>query len=137
MGEREPIQQVAEEDLRKVRDGETLKTLGSGLQLICREKHEWRSALAQLKPDEFRKQTDPVRGSKFLPTWTRLMYVNWLEQQVNALGWNSQTLAGEHTVELAAPVGYSRGEAVDRIRMEISSRCAHAYPVKEWDVRRD
>ena len=122
---------MAEHDYRSVPDGGVLKTLASGLQIIRRKKHEWLAYLQHATPAELKRLTDKIRGSKFVASWTLNRYVEWIETQVTELGWDAQTSAEIHTVAFDQTIGYSRGKPVDRIRIELSSRCLHAYPVEE------
>ena len=57
--------------------------------------------------------------------------MEWLEAQLEDLRWDAQTTAEAHVVELSEPVGYSQGELVTKIKIELSSSCVHAYPVKD------
>ena len=66
---------MAEIDYRTVPDGGVLRRLGSGLQIIRRVKHEWYKGLDALKGEALRRETDKIRGSKFLSDWTLSQYV--------------------------------------------------------------
>jgi hypothetical protein len=88
---------MAEAEYRTTADGGTLKTLASGLQIIRRQKHEWLPALQSSTPEELRRQTDKIRGSKFVATWTFTRFFEWIETEVDALSWNAATGASEHT----------------------------------------
>jgi hypothetical protein len=122
---------MAEADYRKIADGGELKRLVSGLQIIRRRKHEWLASLQTASPEELRLQTNKIRGSKFLAAWTLTRYVEWIEAEVAAIEWDFATAAAEHTVRFAETVGYSKGKPVTRIRIVLSSRCIHAYPVED------
>ncbi|HRK30943.1 MAG TPA: hypothetical protein PLD59_07670 [Tepidisphaeraceae bacterium] len=121
----------AEEALRRVPDGGVLHTLHGGLMIVRRLKHEWNEQLDSMSPAALARHTDKVRGSKFLASWTLTAYVNWTRQQVERLDWDSSTTAGAETVEIGSDVGYSSGRMVQKVRIVISSRCIHAYPVPE------
>jgi hypothetical protein len=119
------------ESLRTVADGEVLFLTRNGLRLIRRRKHEWTDSLQRLDPSGLARATDKVRGSKFGPAWTLDAYVRWLIAQVDSLGWDEQTAAGSVLLELDGEVGWSNGRPVRRVRIVISSRSVHAYPVQE------
>jgi hypothetical protein len=116
---------------RKVRQPGVLETLRNGLMILRRYKHEWIPGLESMTRRQLKYETNRVRGSKFLPSWTLSRYVSWLEQKVMELNWNSQTIADTALFEEAQPVGYSNGRLVHKIRIELSSRCIHAYPVED------
>lgn len=120
-----------EADYHKVANGGVLKRLPNGLLVVRRFKHEWTRRLEGLPPAAFAMETSPKRGSKFLKAWNLSFYVQWVEEQLQALQWTEDTPQAEHTVELDHPVGYSNGKLVNTIRIELSSRNVHAYPVGE------
>jgi len=68
---------MAEPEYRAVPDAGLLRRLDSGLEVVRRQKHEWRSNLEGMDAEEFRRNTDKIRGSKFLRTWTLEEYVRW------------------------------------------------------------
>ncbi|HEY8749441.1 MAG TPA: hypothetical protein VIM11_15760 [Tepidisphaeraceae bacterium] len=121
---------MAEDEYRKIADGQVLKKLGSGLEIVRRKKHEWTPELGSLSGEPLRRITDKIHGSKFLPQWNLVFYVQWIEEQLTLLGWDRHTGPGSHTIDLADPVGYSNGKAVRRITIVLSSRVVHAYPVE-------
>jgi hypothetical protein len=92
---------MAEINYRSIPNGGILKTLESGLQIIRRTKHEWLPSLQFATPAELHRFTDKIRGSKFTAIWTLPRYVQW------------------------------KGKPVNRIKIELSSRCIHAYPVED------
>ena len=122
---------MTEDPLRIVPDGGVLLQLPSGLQIIRRIKHEWTPMVDALKGEALERFTGRVRGSKFFRQWTLAAYVDWLARMVDALDWNGQSPASEHTEDLGQPVGFSKGKPVTKIRIELSSRCVHAYPVED------
>jgi len=121
----------AEETLRRAMDGDVLHRLPSGLMTIRRMKHEWLDQLDEISGDAFARKTDKVRGSKFLRDWTLFEYVRWIAGEVEGLGWDANTSAGEATLNLGRNVGYSKGKMVQCVCIVISSRCIHAYLVPE------
>ncbi|MBA3273501.1 MAG: hypothetical protein H0T11_06465 [Chthoniobacterales bacterium] len=122
---------MAESDYRTVPNGGVLATLNNGLVIVRRWKHEWTPMVETLAGEVFTRYTDRKSGSKFNRQWTLSRYVDWLQDQVEALDWTDQSSPQDHTVEMNQPVGYSKGEPVTKIRIELSSRSVHAYPVKE------
>ena len=122
---------MAEAELRSIADGGTLRTLPSGLQIIRRRKHEGSESIEALSGENLRRQTDRIRGSKFLSSWTLAGHVDWIEEQLILLGWDRDTGQAAQTVELDEGVGYSNGKRTRKIRIELSSGCIHAYPVED------
>ena len=116
---------------RRVCEGGTLERLSDGLLIVRRRKHEWTPDLDGLAGSKLKAATDPIRGSKFLRSWTLVRYVAWVKEQAETLGWTRASSPCEHTIELDFPVGYSRGREVTRVRIELSSCCIHGYPVQE------
>src|SRR4051794_14555112 len=96
------------------RDGDALENLSNGLTVIRRRKHEWTRQLALLKRRELARETDRVRGSKFL--WTLSRYVEWVREKIAELQWNSKTAATAHTFVEDNVVGYSNGQPTHKIR---------------------
>ena len=119
------------EDLYKVRNRETLRTLDSAMEITRATKHE-AIDFSLLNGQELRNATDDRSGSKFLREWTLLRLVDWLEAQIRAQGW--QFPPGVRTrvsVYLAQPIGYVAGELVRTITITASGRWVHAYPDKD------
>jgi hypothetical protein len=121
----------AERNYRRVANGEVLRRLDNGLMIVRRVKHEWTPRLARLKREALARETNTERGSKFVREWTLERCVEWLEARIDELGWNSSTGRTEHTFEEPMPVGYSNGQAVSKIRVVVSSRGVHMYPVDD------
>jgi hypothetical protein len=120
---------MRESDLRKIPDGEILAVLASGLMIIRRKKHEWIPSLDQAHGDELIRLTSPIKGSKFVQQWTLEEYIQRLSFELTRLGWNDATPSQAMTVEMHERVGWSKGVPVTKIRIEVSSRAVHAYPV--------
>ena len=118
-------------ELRTIPDGEVLHVLPGGLMIVRRKKHEYTPKLADLAQDELANWSNKRNGSKFNSEWSLAAYVRWVVAQLEILGWNENTAAGDHTVEVGRFVGWSSGIMTTRVRIEISSRCIHAYPVLE------
>ena len=121
---------MAEADDSAVPDGGVLDRLDSGLSIVRRRKHEWSPRLDQLEGNALTDYTSKVRGSKFAREWTLERQVQWVREQLQMLGWDAQTPAQDHTVDVETPIGYSMGRGVTKIRIDLSSRCVHAYPVE-------
>jgi len=118
--------------LTGILDGGVLRTLPNGVKIVRRRKHEWEKALDPMDRAEFEKQTDSSHGSKFLPSWTLLHYVNWLGHRIAELKWQVDAPSHETTtIRETTPVGYSKGELVRTIRIVIDSGFVHAYPVQD------
>jgi hypothetical protein len=123
--------QQREARYRKVRQPGVLERLPNGLMIVRRYKHEWNDRLAGLGRRALATETDHARGGKFLPAWTLSRYVSWLREKIAELNWDAKTVADIATFEEVEPVGYSNGNLVHKIRIELSSRCIHAYPVED------
>ncbi|HEX4125312.1 MAG TPA: hypothetical protein VHY37_11345 [Tepidisphaeraceae bacterium] len=78
---------MTEADLYQISDGGTLRTLDGGLEIIRREKHEWKPSLDRMAPQKLAKRTGKIWGSKFYSAWTLPVLVNWIESVVAAEGW--------------------------------------------------
>jgi hypothetical protein len=118
--------------LSRALDGDTLRKLPNGIQIIRRKKHEWVSSLDPQNRADFLKKTNPFFGSKFLPSWTLSHHLAWLEQRIAELKWRLDSPRdGEATFKEKAAVGYSNGRLVHTIRLVIDSGFVHAYPVED------
>lgn len=121
---------MGEVNLHTIPDGEPLATLTSGLVIVRRRKHEWVAGLEDADRQTLYRLTSKVKGSKFAKRWTLQAYVTWLSQQLELLGWTNTTPSQDVTIDMGETVGYSKGIAVTKIRIELSSRMVHAYPVE-------
>jgi hypothetical protein len=123
---------MGEADLYSIRDGETLRVLGNGLEIVRRQKHEWTSSLQKLPPDKLAKRTGKVWGSKFFANWTLPMLVAWIETVVEEEGWALQPGGGTETERLLNQhVGLAAGVSTRRIKVVCDGRYVHAYPIPE------
>ncbi len=100
----------SEDKFRTIADGGTLHTFRNGL---------------------LEKVSDKRSGSKFNAEWTFRIYLTWIFSQIEQLQWDEHTAAGAVTLVEGRSIGWSSGKVCTRIRIEISSRCIHAYPVQE------
>lgn len=116
-----------EEIFRRVRDGEPLRSLASGLVIIRRRKHE-PVDFSGLTKDDIVSRTSKRSGSKFLIDWTLTRYVAWIEAEINILGWTDDTGPATAVVQFTERVGISRGSHVKRVRLRSDGRNVHAYP---------
>ncbi len=133
MSDRNPQSQTpkqSEANYRKVSEGGVLKKLENGLMIPRRRKHEWLGRLDSMTSRELQSWTDPIQGSKFLQCWTLSKYVSWLELKLAELKWDSDTVASEAIIEAKESIGYSKGKLVRKIRIVLSSKCVHAFPVE-------
>src|SRR3954454_22739221 len=123
---------MGEADLYSIRDGETLRVLGSGLEIVRREKHEWKASLERLSPEKLAKRTGKVWGSKFYPAWTPPVLVASIETTVGEEGWVLQPGRPTETDrQLDREIGLVAGKATRRIRVVCDGRYVHAYPIAE------
>jgi hypothetical protein len=123
---------MGDRDLYSIRDGETLHTLDCGLEIVRREKHEWRPSLDNLPPEKLLTRTGKVWGSKFYPHWTLSALANWIEMIVVEEAW---TLNPGHASEtdrlLDRNIGLVAGTPTRKIRVVCDGRYVHAYPIVE------
>jgi hypothetical protein len=123
---------MGERELNSVRDGETLRTLANGLEIVRRQKHEWRPDLAKLPRDKLIKRTGKVWGSKFYPLWTLPILVDWMQAVVVEEGWILRPGHPSDTDRLLAEeIGLAAGIPTRRIRVVCDGRYVHAYPISE------
>ena len=123
---------MSEATPRVVPDGEPIRQLPGGLEIVRREKHDWKDGLDQLPPDRLAKFTGKVWGSKFYPGWSYPALVKWIEAVVTEAGWTLQPgdpVQGDW--DLPNPVGIVSGRLTRRIRVVSDGRYVHAYPISE------
>jgi hypothetical protein len=68
-------------DYYGVRNRETLRRLGSGMEITRATKHE-PVDFDSLKKKELERLTDDVNGSKFLAAWPLPRVVDWIADRV-------------------------------------------------------
>ncbi len=115
------------ESLRRVSDGHPLKILANGLVIIRRKKHE-PIDMTGLSRQDIVDWTSKRSGSKFSSDWTLVRCVQWIEDQVTALGWTPETGPVTTTVVFEQTVGISAGKNACTIRLRSDGRYVHAYP---------
>jgi hypothetical protein len=123
---------MSQADLHLVPDGETLRKLASGLEIVRRKKHEWRDSLDNLIPRKLEIQTNKIFGSKFSRDWKLPTLVDWIESVVVQEGWNlnpGTAMAAERQLERT--IGLADGKPTHRIKVVCDGRYVHAYPIKE------
>ena len=120
---------MTREDLAGVPDGETLRRLPSGLQIVRRQKHE-PIDFESLTRNERVRLTDKRFGSKFLQDWGIVRLTNWIADEIDAQKW---TAGDTHSVDIAfdRPVGIVGGEEASTIRIISDGRYVHAFPVED------
>jgi hypothetical protein len=115
-------------DYYKVRNRETLKRLDCGMEITRAVKHEPIDS-GGLSRGELIELTNDRNGSKFLAEWQLPALVDWLEQQILALGWRFPPGAQTRVhVPMDRDVGYVSGRLVRTITIMVSGRWVHAYP---------
>ncbi len=117
--------------LRTIPDGEPLYTLPNSLVIVRRRKHEWTADLNGLTGAKLVRATDKVRGSKFVSEWDLQAYVERMVAAINSLEWDENTTAATHVIEYNEVIGWSFGKPVKQLRIVVSSRSVHGYPVSE------
>lgn len=123
---------MAEDDLYRIRDGETLRVLDCGIEIVRRDKHEWKPSLDKLPSAKLIKRTGKGWGSKFYPTVTLNIVVSWIEGVVVQEGWTLQPgTPTEADRMLDRDIGLVAGIATRKIRVVCDGRYAHAYPIME------
>jgi len=119
---------VAEFDLYKVRNRETLRRLDTGMEIVRATKHEPIDFDALSRAELFGKTT-PRNGSKFLAEWTLERLVNWTEEQIRVHDWRFPPGVQERIrIALDRPVGYAAGKLVSTITVMASGRWVHVFP---------
>jgi hypothetical protein len=113
------------------KDGGTLMTLPSGLQIVRRRKHE-PVDFAELDYPDLVRLSDPRHGSKFLDDWGLERLTQWIAAEVRAAGWRLEP-AVSRTMErrFKSPVGVCEGKKVYTIRIVCDGRYVHAYPIMD------
>jgi hypothetical protein len=123
---------MAEPDPYSVPDGGTLRVLDNGLEIVRRQKLEWRASLEKLPPDKLARRTGKVWGSKFYPEWTLPILIDWIVSVIVEEQWRLQPgEPREADRRLDRPVGLAGGGATHRIRVVSDGRYVHAYPIEE------
>lgn len=131
MARKRITQREERENLSRVPDGGVLRALANGIVLPRRRKHEPIDP-KQFLPREFRWRTDTVRGSKFSRDWTLREYVRRVEAIVAERGWRFPP-GGEQRVSVVYehPIGWVDAHLVYTLRVEISGRYVHAWPMED------
>ena len=123
---------MSEQDLNRVADGGTLRTLASGLEIIRREKHEWSANLDKLPPKKLAERSGKVWGSKFLAFWTLEALVNRIETAVTVVGWTTAAQdPNPIDIEDEREIGLVSGRKVHTMRIVCDGRYIHAYPIED------
>jgi hypothetical protein len=123
---------MGEIDLYSIRDGETLRRLDNGLEIVRREKHEWKASLENLQPEKLVTRTGKVWGSKFHADWTLPALVTWIEAVLVEEGWTLQPgQPSEADRLLDRNIGLVAGVPTRRIKVVCDGRYVHAYPIVE------
>lgn len=112
------------------RDGETIRVLPSGLEIVRRRKHE-PIDLASLPVEDLTRLTGKAFGSKFAASWNVERVVELIVERVATEGWSTETGRATAVVHMKETVGHSNGKAVTAIRIVSDGRYVHAYPVEE------
>ncbi|HLX62688.1 MAG TPA: hypothetical protein VKX17_15525 [Planctomycetota bacterium] len=112
------------------RDGDTLRKLPSGLEIVRRKKHEPIDFLS-LDAADRKKLTGKIFGSKFASTWDLDRVTNFIAQHVASNGWDSGTGPASMDVLVSEIAGYANGKIVHAIRIVSDGRYVHAYPVED------
>jgi hypothetical protein len=120
---------VVRDDLAGVPDGETLRRLESGLQIVRRRKHE-PIDFEGLARNERVRLTDKRFGSKFLQDWGIVRLTDWIAEEIDSRNW---TVGTPLSVDVAfdRPVGIVSGEETAIIRIISDGRYVHAFPVED------
>ncbi|HSI35288.1 MAG: hypothetical protein ACAI43_21235 [Phycisphaerae bacterium] len=123
---------MSDTDLNRVPDGGTLRVLASGLEIVRRKKHEWSNHLTRLTPEELKRKTNKVWGSKFLAFWTLEALVDRIEREVTTARWSdsAQEPSPLDIVDVHE-IGLASGESVHTIRIVCDGRYIHAYPIED------
>jgi hypothetical protein len=111
------------------RDGETIRRLPSGLEIVRRRKHE-AIDFSSLSTADLKRLTGKTYGSKFSASWSLERVVELIAERVAADGWSTDTGPARVVVEMNDTVGYSNGKAVAAICIVSDGRYVHAYPVE-------
>ena len=118
--------------LNKIPDAGDLRQLESGLVIVRRMKHEWRTDLGHMTPERLRIHTGKVKGSKFLAAWSLDLLVEWIADQIDAAGWQRQDSSFlPLDISVDEPVGLVEGRKVYTIRIVGDGRHVHAYPIED------
>jgi hypothetical protein len=120
---------MARDDPAGVRDGETLRRLSSGLEIVRRRKHE-PIDFEGLTRNERLRLTDKRFGSKFLPDWGIVRLTDWIADEIDTRKWTARTPLSVD-VGLDRPVGIASGEETSTIRIMSDGRYVHAFPVED------
>jgi len=110
------------------RDGETIRLLPSGLEIVRRKKHEPIDQ-SGLSREEWARQTDKRNGSKFSEAWNLERLVDFIAVRVTGLGWR-KGIAQEVTIPTHENVGWVKAKPVRAIKIVSDGRYVHAYPVE-------
>ncbi len=123
---------MVRDDLAGTPDAGTLRVTAGGLSIMRRRKHEHGAQLGPVSRAKAARRTGKVVGSKFNEHWPLVRIVNFIEDQVGALGWHYPPNL-KQSVELrqAQAVGVSDGEIVHTVRIVREGRYVHAYPVED------
>lgn len=120
-----------EVQLRDTREGETVRTLKSGIEIVRRKKHE-SIDFGGLKPEKIKVRTGRRCGSKFHSSWDLERIVNWTEEQCEQLGWTADNPRDDKAfITETTTVGVVEGRDVCTICIVKCGRAVHAYPVED------
>lgn len=122
--------ELEDSELRRVRDGQTLHTLASGMEISRRVKHEPIREMERLSPEELERKTNKENGSKFLPHITLRHIVEMTARVLDENGATPQRDATYHKA-FKKPIGISKGRDVRGLLVVCSGRYAHAFPIDE------
>ncbi len=123
---------MADTNFHAIADGGTLRVLDCGLEIVRREKHEWRAELEKLSRGTLAVRTGKIWGSKFYPHWPRTILVTWIARVVKEEAWELKpgtSMQAERVLD--KPAGLVAGDITHRIRVVCDGRYIHAYPVSE------
>lgn len=109
---------------------EPIRKLPSGLEIVRRQKHEYKD-LSAYSPEQQARLTNKEFGSKFTADWDAERIADFIEEQLALLGWNLETNKAETVVRTTMITGISFGRPVRAIKIRLYGRYVHAFPVKE------
>jgi hypothetical protein len=119
--------QLDEGQLRRVPYGGDLYRLPSGIVISRQRKHE-PIDIAGLSVEDLKRKTSKEKGSKFLPGTTLSQIVEMTATVLEDEG-ATKGLKTAYNIVYDKPIGISRGKRVKGMRVVVSGRYAHAYPI--------
>ena len=120
---------MSNEHLHSRADGETLRKLPSGVEIVRRRKHEPIDA-SSLSRTKLEKVTRKEPGSKFVKAWNLQRVVDFTARQVELEGWTKGTESANVVVCMKEIVGIAEGKRVRAIKIVCYNGYVHAYPVE-------